>query len=250
MKIIVPVKRVVDFNSKIRPTPGGETVDITFAKRVLNPFCEVAVEEAVRIKEKIHDCEVIVVSIGPAKTQDQLRTALALGADRAILIETDQELEPLLVAKCLKKLFDREMPDLFILGKQSTDSGNSQVGQMLAALCGIAQGSCCSQVELKEGVVSVVREVDGGTEALELQLPALVTADLRLNAPRYASLPNLMKAKKKPLEIIAFTDWGVDYHNRVKQLGVRLPPERKPGVRVANVIELVEKLRNEAKVIL
>ncbi|SMF39003.1 electron transfer flavoprotein beta subunit [Alteromonadaceae bacterium Bs31] len=249
MKILVPVKRVVDYNVKVRPSSDGSNVDLTNVKMSINPFCEIAVEEAVRIKEAGNADEIIVLSIGPSKAQEQLRSSMALGADRAVLIETEEALEPLAVAKCIKAIVDKEQVDLIILGKQSIDGDNNQTGQMLAALCGYAQATFASELAVGEGSVRVTREIDGGLETLELKLPAVVTTDLRLNEPRYAALPNIMKAKKKPLEIIALAELGVDTAARTQLLSVAAPEERKAGVKVASVDELLDKLKNEAKVI-
>lgn len=249
MKVMVPIKRVVDYNVKVRPKADGSDVDIANAKMSINPFCEIAVEEAVRLKEKNLVTEIIVVSIGQAKSQEQLRAAMALGADRAILVESEESLQPLLVAKTLKALVEKEQPDLVILGKQSIDGDNNQTGQMLAALLGWPQGTFASEVNLAEGKLEVTREVDGGLQTLGLTLPAVVTTDLRLNEPRYASLPNIMKAKKKPLETLTLGDLGVEDKNRVTLLKVEPPAERKAGIKVSSVDELIDKLKNEAKVI-
>lgn len=249
MKILVPIKRVVDANVKVRPNEGQTQVDTTNLKMAVNPFCEIAIEEAVRLVERGVASEVIVVCIGESKAQEQLRSALAIGGDRAILVEAPADLEPLAVAKTLKALVDKEQPGLVILGKQSIDGDNNQTGQMLAALCGMPQGTFASEVVVAEGKVQVTREIDGGLETLELSLPAVITTDLRLNEPRYASLPNIMKARKKPLETIALADLGVDATARVALLKVELPAERSPGIKVASVAELVDKLKNQAKVI-
>ncbi len=249
MKVLVPIKRVVDYNVKVRPNSDGSNVDLANVKMSMNPFCEIAVEEAVRLKEAGKASEVIVVSIGPAKAQEQIRAAMAIGADRGILVQTDESIEPLAVAKCLKALVEKESPELVILGKQSIDGDNNQTGQMLAALTGFGQGTFASEVVVNEGSVAVTREVDGGLQTVELKLPAVVTTDLRLNEPRYASLPNIMKAKKKPLETLSLEDLGVDASPRVKVLSVTLPPERQAGIKVSSVEELLEKLKNEAKVI-
>lgn len=249
MKVLVPIKRVVDYNVKVRPNSDGSDVDLANAKMSMNPFCEIAVEEAVRLKETGKASEIIVVSIGPSKAQEQIRAAMAIGADRGILIETDEDVEPLAVAKCLKAIYEKESPELVILGKQSIDGDNNQTGQMLAALTGLGQGTFASEVALGEGSVAVTREIDGGLQTVELKLPAIVTTDLRLNEPRYASLPNIMKAKKKPMETLAIADLGVDTAARVKTLSVAPPAERQGGVKVSSVEELVEKLKNEAKVI-
>jgi electron transfer flavoprotein beta subunit len=249
MKILVAVKRVVDYNVKVRPKSDGTGVDLNNVKMAINPFCEIAVEEAVRLKEKGVATEIVVVSIGDKGSQEQIRTALALGADRGILVETDVELQPLAIAKLLKGVVDKEQPGLIILGKQSIDGDNNQTGQMLAALTGLAQGTFASQVTVEGDKLSVTREVDGGLQTLTLKLPAIVTTDLRLNEPRYASLPNIMKAKKKPLDTLTPADLGVDPAPRVKTLKVEPPAERKAGIKVKTVAELVEKLKNEAKVI-
>jgi len=249
MKVLVPIKRVVDYNVKVRPNADGSNVDLANVKMSMNPFCEIAVEEAVKLKEAGKATEVVVVSIGPAKAQEQIRAAMAIGADRGILISTDADLEPLAVAKCLKAIYDKESPELVILGKQSIDGDNNQTGQMLAALTGLPQGTFASEVVLGDGNVQVTREIDGGLQTVELTLPALVTTDLRLNEPRYASLPNIMKAKKKPMETLSLEDVGVDASPRVSLLSVSPPPERKGGIKVASVDELLDKLKNEAKVI-
>ena len=249
MKILVAVKRVVDYNVKVRPKTDGTDVDIANAKMSLNPFCEIAVEEAVRLKEKGVATEILVVSMGPKQCQEQIRTAMALGADRGILVETDVELQPLAIAKCLKAIVDKEAPELIIMGKQSIDGDNNQTGQMLGALTGLPQGTFASEVVMGDGKVKVTREVDGGAQTVELTLPAIVTTDLRLNEPRYASLPNIMKAKKKPLDTTTPEELGVDATPRVKTLKVEPPAERQAGVKVADVDELVAKLKNEAKVI-
>lgn len=249
MKVLVPIKRVVDYNVKVRPKADGSDVDLANAKMSMNPFCEIAVEEAVRLKEAGKAEEVVVVSIGPAKAQEQLRAAMAIGADRGIHIQTDDALEPLAVAKCLKAIYEKESPELVVLGKQTIDGDNNQTGQMLAALTNLPQGTFASKVELADGKVSVTREIDGGLQTVALTLPAIVTTDLRLNEPRYASLPNIMKAKKKPLETLSLEDVGVDPTPRVKLLNVSPPPERKGGIKVDSVEALVDKLKNEAKVI-
>ncbi|MDP5209059.1 electron transfer flavoprotein subunit beta/FixA family protein [Microbulbifer sp. 2205BS26-8] len=249
MKVLVAVKRVVDYNVKVRPKADGSDVDIANVKMSINPFCEIAVEEAVRLKEKGVVSEIVAVSMGPKSCQEQIRTALALGADRGILVETDAELQPLAVAKCLKAIVEKEEPQLVILGKQSIDGDNNQTGQMLGALTGMGQGTFASEVVVEEDIVRVTREIDGGLQTVELTLPAIVTTDLRLNEPRYASLPNIMKAKKKPLDITTPDALGVDIAPRTKTLKVEPPAERQAGVKVADVAELVEKLKNEAKVI-
>ncbi|MDG2471895.1 MAG: electron transfer flavoprotein subunit beta/FixA family protein [Pseudomonadales bacterium] len=249
MKVLVAIKRVVDYNVKVRPKADGSAVELNNVKMSLNPFCEIAVEEAVRLKEAGTATEIIAVSIGPKVVQEQLRTALALGADRAIMIETDSEAQPLGVAKLLKGVVDKESPDLIVMGKQSIDGDNNQTGQMLAALAGIGQGTFASNVEISDGKVNVTREVDGGLQTVALTLPAVVTTDLRLNEPRYASLPNIMKAKKKPLDILTPDDLGVNLNATVCTLKVEPPAEREAGIKVESVEELVEKLKNEAKVI-
>ncbi|AJE22193.1 electron transfer flavoprotein subunit beta/FixA family protein [Azotobacter chroococcum] len=249
MKVLVAVKRVVDYNVKVRVKADGSGVDLANVKMSMNPFCEIAVEEAVRLKERGIATEIVAVSVGPAQAQEQLRTALALGADRAILIETDEELGSLAVAKLLKAVVDKEQPQLVITGKQAIDSDNNQTGQMLAALTGYAQGTFASKVEVAGDKLKVTREIDGGLQTLELALPAIVTTDLRLNEPRYASLPNIMKAKKKPLETVKPADLGVSVASTLKTLKVEAPAERKAGIKVGSVAELVEKLKNEAKVI-
>jgi electron transfer flavoprotein beta subunit len=251
MKILVPVKRVVDYNVKIRVRPGGSGIDLANVKMSMNPFDEIAVEEAVRIKEKGGASEIVAVSIGPAKAQETIRTALAIGADRGIHIETPDGalVEPLAVAKLLKSVVDAEKPDLVILGKQAIDDDCNQTGQMLAGLLGWPQGTFASKVVLDEGSVHVTREVDGGLETLKLKMPAVVTTDLRLNEPRYPSLPNIMKAKKKPLETKKPDDFGVDITPRLKVQNITEPATRKAGVRVDSVAELVEKLKTEAGVL-
>ena len=249
MKILVPVKRVVDYNVKVRVKADQSGVDLANVKMALNPFCEIAVEEAVRLKEKGIASEIVVVSVGPAAAQEQLRTALALGADRAILVESADELNSLAVAKLLKALVDKEQPQLVILGKQAIDSDNNQTGQMLAALTGFAQGTFASKLEIAGERATVTREIDGGLKTVSLALPAIVTTDLRLNEPRYASLPNIMKAKKKPLETVTPDALGVSTASTVKTLKVEAPAARSAGIKVGSVAELVEKLKNEAKVI-
>src|SRR5512132_113808 len=249
MKILVPVKRVVDFNVKIRVKSDGSGVDLANVKMSMNPFDEIAVEEAVRLKEKGIATEVVAVSCGVAQCQETLRTALALGADRAILVETGETLEPLAVAKLLKALVDKEQPALVILGKQAIDDDCNQTGQMLAALANLPQATFASKVDIADRVATVTREVDGGLETISVKLPALITTDLRLNEPRYATLPNIMKAKKKPIETLKPADLGVDVTPHVKTLKVTEPPKRRAGVRVPDVATLVTKLRNEAKVI-
>ena len=249
MKILVPVKRVVDYNVKVRVKADGSGVETSGVKFSMNPFDEIAVEEAVRLKEAGTATEIVAVSLGVAQCQETLRTALAMGADRAILVQTDAELQPLAVAKVLKALVDKEQPGLVILGKQAIDDDCNQTGQMLAALLGWPQGTFASKVAVADGTVTVTREIDGGLETVELTLPAVVTTDLRLNEPRYASLPNIMKAKKKPLETVTPADLGVDAAPRLETLTVAEPPKRAGGVKVADVATLVDKLKNEARVI-
>ena len=249
MKVFVPVKRVVDYNVKVRVKSDNTGVDIANVKMSMNPFDEIAVEEAVRLKEKGVVTEVVAISCGVAQCQETLRTALAIGADRAILVETDAELQPLAVAKLLKALIDKEQPQLVILGKQAIDDDANQTGQMLAALADLPQATFASKVELSADAVAVTREVDGGLETLQLTLPAIVTTDLRLNEPRYVTLPNIMKAKKKPLESVKPADLGVDVAPRLKTLKVSEPAKRGAGVKVPDVATLVNKLKTEAKVI-
>lgn len=249
MKVLVPVKRVVDYNVKVRVKADGTGVDLSNVKMSMNPFDEIAVEEAVRLKEAGTVTEVVAVSIGPDSAQETLRAALAMGADRAILIKTDDLVEPLGVAKILKAVAGNESPDLIIMGKQAIDDDSNQTGQMLSALLGQPQATFASKVEIAEGHATVTREVDGGLETVKLELPAVITADLRLNEPRYASLPNIMKAKKKPLETSSPEELGVDIAPRLKVLTTEEPPKRKAGVMVASVDELVSKLKDEAKVL-
>ena len=249
MKILVPVKRVVDYNVKVRCKSDGSGVDIANVKMSMNPFDEIAVEEATRLKEAGVATEIIAVSCGVAQCQETLRTALAIGADRGILVETDVELQPLAVAKLLKALLQKEGADLVILGKQAIDDDCNQTGQMLAALADLPQGAFASKVVVEGNTVKVTREVDGGLETLALTLPAVITADLRLNEPRYVTLPNIMKAKKKPIETLKPEDLGVDVLPRIKTLNVSEPPVRSAGVIVPNVDTLIDKLKNEAKVI-
>jgi electron transfer flavoprotein beta subunit len=248
MKILVPVKRVVDYNVKVRVRSDQTAVDIANVKMSMNPFDEIAVEEATRLREKGIATEVIAVSCGVTACQETLRTAMAIGADRAILIETDVELQPLAVAKLLKAIVDKEQPHLVILGKQAIDDDANQTGQMLAALTGMPQATFASKVDVADGKAIVIREVDGGLETLSITMPAVITTDLRLNEPRYVTLPNIMKAKKKQLDIIKPADLGVDVTPRLKTLKVTEPPVRKAGVKVADVAALVDKLKNEAKV--
>jgi electron transfer flavoprotein beta subunit len=249
MKVLVPVKRVVDYNVKVRVKSDNTGVDIANVKMSMNPFDEIAIEEAVRLKEKGAATEVIAVSCGVAQCQETLRTAMAIGADRAILVQTDAELQPLAVAKLLKALVDKEQPGLVILGKQAIDDDCNQTGQMLAALADLPQGAFASKVEVDGTAVKVTREIDGGLETVSLSLPAVITADLRLNEPRYVTLPNIMKAKKKPLDTVTPADLGVDVAPRLKTLKVSEPPKRGAGIKVPDVATLVDKLRNEAKVI-
>ena len=249
MKVLVAVKRVVDYNVKVRVKPDNSGVDLANVKMSMNPFCEIAVEEAVRLKEKGIATEIVAVSVGPTAAQEQLRTALALGADRAVLVETNEELSSLAIAKLLKAVVDKEQPQLVIMGKQAIDSDNNQTGQMLGALTGFAQGTFASKVERDGDVLNVTREIDGGLQTVALNLPVIVTTDLRLNEPRYASLPNIMKAKKKQLDTVTPQDLGVDPAPRLKTLKVSEPPARKAGIKVADVAALVDKLKNEAKVV-
>src|SRR5699024_712865 len=249
MKVLVPIKRVVDHNVKVRVKADGTGVDLANVKMAMNPFCEIAVEEAVRLKEAGTVSEIVVVTIGTKAAQEQLRTALALGADRAILVETEEEPQPLSIAKALKAVYDEESPNLVILGKQAIDGDNNQTGQMLAALAGLPQGTFASEVKVEGDKLQVTREIDGGLQTVELSSPAIVTTDLRLNEPRSASLPNIMKAKKKPLDVKSADDLGVSFAPTVKTLKVEAPAERQAGIMVGSVDELVDKLKNEAKVI-
>ncbi|MDP2731610.1 MAG: electron transfer flavoprotein subunit beta/FixA family protein [Hoeflea sp.] len=249
MKILVPVKRVVDYNVKIRVKADGSGVDLANVKMSMNPFDEIAIEEALRLREAGKATEVIAVSIGPAKAEETLRTALAMGADRAILVEADTLVEPLAVAKILKGIVGEESPDLVILGKQAIDDDSNQTGQMLSALLGWSQATFASKVEIGDGSANVTREVDGGLQTISVKLPAIVTTDLRLNEPRYASLPNIMKAKKKPLDKKTPGDYGVDITPRLEVIKTEEPGGRKAGVKVASVAELVDKLKNEAGVL-
>jgi electron transfer flavoprotein beta subunit len=249
MKVLVAVQRVVDYNVKVRAKSDGSDVELNNVKMAINPFCEIAVEEAVRLKEAGTATEVVVASIGDKSCQEQIRTALALGADRGIHVEAEGRPEPLEVAKLLKGVITAESPDLIILGKQSIDGDNNQTGQMLGALTGMGQGTFASEVSVGDGTVQVIREVDGGLQTVELTLPAIVTTDLRLNEPRYASLPNIMKAKKKPLETFSPSDLGVDVQSHVTLVSVKPPAERSAGIKVESVEQLVDKLKNEAKVI-
>ncbi len=254
MKILVPVKRAVDYNVKIRVKSDGSGVELNNVKMSMNPFDEIAIEEATRLKEAGTASEIVAVTIGPEKAQEVIRTAMAIGADRGILVQTDAPtdiggVEPLAVAKTLKAIIDKESPDMVIMGKQSIDDDSNQTGQMLAALLGWPQGTFASKVEVADGVVNVTREIDGGLETLNLKLPAIITTDLRLNEPRYAKLPDIMKAKKKELEVLKPEDLGVDYTPRLSVVSVKEPEERKGGGKVADVDELIDKLKNEAKVI-
>lgn len=254
MKVLVPVKRVVDYNVKIRVKTDGSGVELANVKMSMNPFDEIAIEEAVRLKEAGTVSEIIAVSIGPDKAQEQLRTAMAVGADRGVLVKTDDPIdlggvEPLAIAKTLKALVDKESPDLIIMGKQSIDDDSNQTGQMLSALLGWSQGTFASELKLDGDKVTVTREVDGGLETVELKAPAIVTTDLRLNEPRYAKLPDIMKAKKKPLDVIEPAELGVDYSPRLSIIEVKEPAQREGGVKVADVDELIDKLKNEAKAI-
>ncbi|MBA4706909.1 electron transfer flavoprotein subunit beta/FixA family protein [Aquitalea aquatica] len=249
MKVLVAVKRVVDYNVKVRVKADGSDVDVANVKMSMNPFDEIAVEEAVRLKEAGKATEIVVVSMGVKQCEETLRTALAMGADRAILVETDTELQPLAVAKLLKAVADKEQPQLLIVGKQAIDDDANQTGQMAAALLGWSQGAFASKVDVAAETVDVIREIDGGLETLKLRLPAVVTADLRLNEPRFIKLPNIMAAKKKPLEKTSPADLGVDVTPRLKTLKVAEPAKRSAGIKVANAAELVAKLKNDAKVL-
>ena len=249
MKILVPIKRVVDYNVKVRPLGDQSDVDLNNVKMAMNPFCEIAIEEAVRLKESGTASEVIAVTVGKSDSQEQLRTALALGADRAILIESDSLLEPLGIAKALANVIETEAPQLVILGKQAIDGDNNQTGQMLAALLNYSQATFASEVVIDGNSASVTREIDGGLQTIKVSLPAIITTDLRLNEPRYASLPNIMKAKKKELDIKPVSEMDIDTSPRMELLSVELPPTRQEGIKVESVEELVSKLTNEAKVI-
>ncbi len=249
MKILVPIKRVVDYNVKVRVKPDQSGVDLANVKMSMNPFCEIAVEEAIRLKEKGVASEIIVVSVGPTQAQETIRTALAMGADRGILVQTDDAVEPLGVAKALKAIVGEEKPDLVILGKQAIDDDSNQTGQMLAALLDWPQGTFASDVVIADGAASVTREVDGGLQTVKLQLPAVVTTDLRLNEPRYASLPNIMKAKRKPIDVKTPADYGVDFTPRLAVVKVTEPKKRSAGIKVESVAQLIDKLKNEAGVI-
>ena len=249
MKILVPIKRVNDYNVKVRPNQSNTDVDLTNVKMAVNPFCEIALEEAIRIKEAGNAEEVVAVSVGSEKNQEQLRTALALGADRAILIKTEVEVQPLDVAKILVKIFEKENPKLVLMGKQGIDGDHNQTGQMLGAMLSIPQATFASKVERNADSVNVTREIDGGLETLSVELPAIVTTDLRLNEPRYASLPNIMKAKRKPIDEINLEELGLSIEQKVKTVKVESPSEREEGIKVDSVDALLDKLRNEAKVI-
>ena len=249
MKILVPIKRVVDYNVKVRPLSDNSNVDLNNVKMSVNPFCEIAVEEAVRLKESGQATEIVVVTVGGDESQEQLRACLALGADRAILAQSETLLEPLAIAKVLVKIVNSENPNLIILGKQAIDGDNNQTGQMLASLLNIPQATFASELKIDTDKALVTREIDGGLQTISVNLPAVVTTDLRLNEPRYASLPNIMQAKKKDLDIQNVSDLGIDVSNRTSILSVELPPKREAGVMVESVEELVEKLKNEAKVI-
>ena len=249
MKILVPIKRVVDYNVKVRPLGDQSDVDLNNVKMAMNPFCEIAVEEAVRLKEAGTATEVVAVTVGKSDSQEQLRTALALGADRAILAETDSLLEPLAIAKVLSKIIEEESPQLVILGKQAIDGDNNQTGQMLAAMLNYSQATFASEVKINGDSASVTREIDGGLQTIKVSLPAIITTDLRLNEPRYASLPNIMKAKKKELDVKEIGEMGVDINNRMELLSVELPASRQEGIKVESVEDLVSKLKEEAKVI-
>ena len=249
MKILVPIKRVVDYNVKVRPLGDQSDVDLNNVKMAMNPFCEIAVEEAVRLKEAGTASEVVAVTVGKSDSQEQLRTALALGADRAILAETDSLLEPLAIAKVLTKVIEEESPQLVILGKQAIDGDNNQTGQMLAAMLNYSQATFASEVVIDGDSASVTREIDGGLQTIKVSLPAVITTDLRLNEPRYASLPNIMKAKKKELDVKPVREMGLDINNRMELLSVELPASRQEGIKVESVEELVGKLKEEAKVI-
>ena len=249
MKIVVPIKRVVDYNVKVRPLGDQSDVDLNNVKMAMNPFCDIAIEEAVRLKEAGTATEVIAVTVGKSESQEQLRTALALGADRAILVETDSLLEPLAIAKALSKVIEVESPQLVILGKQAIDGDNNQTGQMLAALLDYGQATFASEISIDGDSASVTREIDGGLQTIKVSLPAIITTDLRLNEPRYASLPNIMKAKKKELDVQPIDAMGIDTAPRMELLSVELPAARQEGIKVESVEELVGKLKNEAKVI-
>ena len=249
MKILVPIKRVVDYNVKVRPLSDNSNVDLNNVKMAVNPFCEIAVEEAVRLKESGTATEIIAVTVGTPASQEQLRTALALGCDRAILIESEENPEPLVIAKALAKIFEEENPDLIILGKQAIDGDNNQTGQMLSAILDLPQATFASKLVIEGQTANVTREIDGGLQTIKVNLPAIVTTDLRLNEPRYASLPNIMKAKKKELATKNINDLGIDTSARTEIISVELPPQREAGIKVESVDQLVDKLKNEAKAI-
>ena len=249
MKILVPIKRVVDYNVKVRPLSDNSNVDLNNVKMAVNPFCEIAVEEAVRLKESGTATEIIAVTVGTPASQEQLRTALALGCDRAILIESEENPEPLVIAKALAKIFEEENPDLIILGKQAIDGDNNQTRQMLSAILDLPQATFASKLVIEGQTANVTREIDGGLQTIKVNLPAIVTTDLRLNEPRYASLPNIMKAKKKELATKNINDLGIDTSARTEIISVELPPQREAGIKVESVDELVDKLKNEAKAI-
>ena len=249
MKILVPIKRVVDYNVKVRPLSDNSNVDLNNVKMAVNPFCEIAVEEAVRLKEGGTATEIIAVTVGTSASQEQLRTALALGCDRAILIESEDNPEPLVIAKALAKIFEEENPDLIILGKQAIDGDNNQTGQMLSAILDLPQATFASKLVIEGQTANVTREIDGGLQTIKVNLPAIVTTDLRLNEPRYASLPNIMKAKKKELATKNINDLGIDTSARTEIISVELPPQREAGIKVESVDELVDKLKNEVKAI-
>ena len=249
MKILIPIKRVNDYNVKVRPNQANTDVDLSNVKMAMNPFCEIAVEEAIRLKESGKADEIVVVTIGDDKHQEQLRTALALGADRALLVKADTILQPLDVAKILTKVFEKEAADLVIMGKVGIDGDHNQTGQMFAALTNLPQATFASKVEIDGNNVQVTREIDGGLETLTAEMPAVITTDLRLNEPRYASLPNIMKAKRKPLEELSLGELGLDVETKVNTIKVESPPERQEGVKVETVDQLVDKLKNEAKVL-
>ena len=249
MKILVPIKRVVDYNVKVRPLSDNSNVDLNNVKMAVNPFCEIAVEEAVRLKESGTATEIIAVTVCTSASQEQLRTALALGCDRAILIESEENPEPLVIAKALAKIFEEENPDLIILGKQAIDGDNNQTGQMLSAILDLPQATFASKLVIEGQTANVTREIDGGLQTIKVNLPAIVTTDLRLNEPRYASLPNIMKAKKKELATKNINDLGIDTSARTEIISVELPPQREAGIKVESVDELVNKLKNEAKAI-
>ena len=249
MKILVPIKRVVDYNVKVRPLSDNSNVDLNNVKMAVNPFCEIAVEEAVRLKESGTATEIIAVTVGTPASKEQLRTALALGCDRAVLIESEENPEPLVIAKALAKIFEEENPDLIILGKQAIDGDNNQTGQMLSAILDLPQATFASKLVIEGQTANVTREIDGGLQTIKVNLPAIVTTDLRLNEPRYASLPNIMKAKKKELATKNINDLGIDTSARTEIISVELPPQREAGIKVESVDELVDKLKNEAKAI-